>query len=293
MDIVRILPVTPAMVATDAVDADPAWSGPTTYADQARATHQRRIWLSLQSGNTGHEPGQPGSEAWWSDAGPSNRWAMFDDEVGTVSTRAGSLSVTINGIGAPMVALLNVRGKTARCVSVHGAATVYDRTVQLWDTSVIADWADYFFAEPEFRGEALFEGLPGVPGQSVTVTVTAAGSSAQIGMCLPGRPFFAGDERFGVQRSGNDYSTVTFDPYGKATIRRRGYAREISTQTRLHNREFDRLARRLDQIASEPVLVLSGRPVAEATIVYGLVSYSLDLATPRYSYASIDAKGLI
>lgn len=293
MDIVRPIDVTPAMVTTNATNPDPDWIAGTTYADKAKATHQRRIWLSLQSGNTGHEPGQPGSEAWWSDAGPANSWAMFDDEVGTVTTRAESLAVTVVPLAAPVVALLNLRGKTARCVSTHSGTTLYDKTVSLWDTSTVTDWAEYFFSEPEFRTEAVFDDLPAVLGQSVAVTLSAPGGTAQCGMFIPGRPFDVGDELQGLKRSGVDYSTVTFDVFGKATIKRRGYAREISTQTLLHNRAFDRIARRLDQIASEPVLVLSGRPRFDATVVYGLVSYSLDLSLYSYSYASIEVKGLI
>lgn len=293
MEIVRPIAVTPAMVTTNAANADADYNPATNYADGAKCTHERRIWLSLQAANTGHTPGAPGSEAWWSDAGPSNQWAMFDDEVGTVTTRADSLQVTLTPIAAPTVALLNVRAKTAQCVSTHGVTEVYNKTVSLWDTSVISDWAEYFFSEPEFRTEAVFDGLPSVPGQEVSLTLQATGATVECGMCVPGRPFDVGNELQGLKRSGIDYSAVTFDVFGKATIKRRGYAREISTQTMLLNTAFDRIARRLDQIASVPVLVLSGRPRFDATVVYGLVSYSLDLALFSYSYASIDVKGLI
>lgn len=293
MEIVRPIAITPAMVTTNAANADADYNPATNYADGAKCTHDRRIWLSLQAANTGHTPGAAGSEAWWSDAGPSNKWAMFDGEVGTVTTRADSLQVTLSPIAAPTVALLNVRAKTAQCVSTHGATEVYNKTKSLWDTSLITDWAEYFFSEPEFRTEAIFEGLPNVPGQSVTVTLSAPGATVQCGMCVPGKPFDAGCELMGLKRSGTDYSTVTFDTFGAATIKRRGYARKVSTQTVLPNTEFDRIARRLDQIASTPVLVLSGQPRFDSTVVYGLVSYSLDLALYSHSYASIDVKGLI
>lgn len=293
MEIVRPIAITPAMVTTNAANADADYNPATNYADGAKCTHERRIWLSLQAANTWHPPGASGSEAWWSDAGPSNKWAMFDDEVGTVTTRADSLQVTLSPIGAPTVALLNVRAKTAQCVSVHGTTEVYNKTKSLWDTSIIGDWAEYFFNEPEFRTEAVFDGLPSVPGQEVTLTLQATGATAECGMCVPGRPFDVGNELQGLKRSGIDYSTVTFDVFGKSTIKRRGYAREINTQTLLDNRAFDRIARRLDQIASVPVLVLSGQPRFDSTVVYGLVSYSLDLALYSYSYASIDVKGLI
>lgn len=293
MNIVRAAAIAPSMVTTNAVNADADYNPATTYAAGAKCTHERRIWLSLQDANTGHTPGDTASTAWWSDAGPSNAWAMFDGEVNTTSIRAGSLTATVAPLGAPVVALLNVRGKTARVVSVFDGATVFDETKSLWDTSLISDWAEYFFGEPEFRTEAIFEGLPPVPGQSVTVTVEVPGADAQIGMCLLGRYFDAGAELYGLKRSGIDYSTVTFNEFGAVSIKKRAYAREVSTQTLLKNTAFDRVTRRLDQIASEPVLVLSGHPRFDGAITYGLVSYSVDLALFSHSYVSIEVKGLI
>lgn len=283
MEIVRPITVTPGMVETNAVDADPQWLVGTTYAKGVKVTHNRVIWLSANDGNVGHEPGATESTAWWSSAGPANSWAMFDDEVGTVTSRADNITATISPLGAPTVALLNIRARTAQCVSMHGATEVYDETIELWDTAVITDWAEYFFNEPEFRTEAIFDGLPAVPGQSVTVTLSATGSTAQCGMVIPGKPFDVGKELVGLNRSGTDFSTVTFDTFGKATIKRRGYARDVSTQTLLENSAFDRIARHLDQIGSVPVLVLSGRPRFDSTVVYGLVSYSLDLRLDRKS----------
>lgn len=293
MDLIRPITVTPAMVTTDAVDADPQWAGTTTYAAGAKVTRERRIWLSLQAGNVGHTPGAAGSEAWWSDAGPANSWAMFDDAVETVSQRAGSLSATVAPCNPQTIALLNVRGKTARVQSSHGGTTVYDQEQSLWDTSPIADWADYFFEEPEFRSEAVFSGLPPVVGQAVTITIDAPGATAQCGMAVLGKPLDVGLEKVGLQRSGIDYSHVTFDPFGKASITKRAYARKVSTQTLIENTSLDRITRRLDQLASVPVLVLSGSGRFDSTVVYGLVSYTVDVAMYAYSYVSIEVKGLI
>lgn len=293
MNIVRPTTITSSMVTTNAANTHADYAVGTTYADGAQVIYNLKTWLSLQDSNTGHTPGAAGSEAWWSDAGPSNRWAMFDGEVQTVTRKSNSLTVTVSPVGAPTVALLNVRAKTAQCRSVHGSTEVYNKTVSLWDTSLISDWAEYFFGTPEFRTEAVFTGLPPVPGQAVTITLSAPGAEVECGMCILGTPFNTGVEQLGLKRSGLDYSTVTFDVYGKATIRRRGYAREVSTQTQLDNSAFDRIARRLDQIASTPVLVLSGQPCYDSTVVYGLVSYSLDVRTNMHSYASFEVKGFI
>lgn len=292
MDIILPIAIAPAMVTTDATDADPPWTVGTTYADGAKVTQERRIWLSLQGGNVGHMPGAAGSEAWWSDAGPANSWAMFDDALDTVTQRAESLVVTVAPCNPQSVGLLNVRGRSARVQSSHGGIPVYDEEQSLWDTSFITDWAEYFFNEPEFKSDAIFSNLPPVVGQSVTITINAPAATAQCGMAVLGKPLDVGLEEVGLQRSGIDYSQVTFDPFGKASIAKRAYARKVSTQTLIENRALDRITRRLDQFASVPVLVLSGSGRFGSTVVYGLVSYTVDVALYAYSYVSLEVKGL-
>lgn len=293
MDLIRPIAVSAGMVTTNAVDADPQWVAGATYAAGAKVTRERRIWISLQVGNVGHTPGAAGSEAWWSDAGSANSWAMFDDKVQTVTQRDASLSVTVQPIGAQVVALLNVRGMRARVQSSFNGVAVFDKTISLWDTSVIANWGDFYFNEPEFRSEAVFVDLPPVIGQVVTITVEAPGGTAQLGMVVMGKPLNVGLEKVGLQRSGIDYSQATFDQFGEASITKRAYARKVSTQTLIENKDLDRITRRLDQLASVPVLVLSGSGRFGSTVVFGLVSYTVDVAMYAYSYVSIDVKGLI
>lgn len=293
MKIIRPLVITPAMVTTNAVNADADYAAGTTYADGGKATYSGRIWLSLQAANTGHEPGAAGSEAWWSDAGPSNQWAMFDDEVGTVTARADNITTTVSPLNADNIALLNVQAGEVTVTSVYDGGEVYRKTVSLWDSSLIADWAEYFFNPPEFRSEAVFLGLPPVPGQAVTITIAFPGDTAQCGLAVLGKEVDVGLEKYGLNRSGIDYSNVTFDEFGKASITRRAYVRKVTTQTLINNGELDRITRRLDALASVPVVVLSGQPCFDSTIVYGLMSYSVDIAMYSHSYVSFDVKGLV
>lgn len=293
MKILRPLAITPAMVTTNAVNADADYAPATAYADGDKATFAQRIWLSLQAANTGHEPGASGSEAWWSDAGPSNKWAMFDDEVQTVTTRANNITVTVSPLNADSIALLNVQAGEVTVTSVYDGSEVFREVRSLWDSTIIADWADYFFNQPEFRSEAIFLGLPSVPGQAVTISIDFLGNTAQCGKAVLGKEVEVGLEKVGINRSGVDYSNVTFDEFGKASITRRAYVRKVDTQTLINNGELDRITRRLDALASVPVVVLSGQPRFDSTVVYGLMSYSVDVALYSYSYVSFSVKGLV
>lgn len=93
----------------------PAWSASATYALGARvilsATH--RIYESAANGNVGNDP--TGSAGQWIDIGPTNRWAMFDEALGSQTERAGSIVVSLDPVDPiDAVALLDVTAVSVR-----------------------------------------------------------------------------------------------------------------------------------------------------------------------------------
>ena len=98
MKIIRPTKVTnDVLTSSNVTEQDnPAWSSSTTYAAGAlvtRATTHRQ-YQSLQDANTGHEP--TANLTWWQDVGPDNRWAMFDDVVGTATTGPTGINVVLS-----------------------------------------------------------------------------------------------------------------------------------------------------------------------------------------------------
>lgn len=294
MKLIRPITITPAMVtANNAVDADPAWAVDDTYAADARVTHERRIYKSLQADNTGHPPGDTDSVAWWSDQGSANSWAMFDAEVGTRSTRAESLSITVSGVAADTVGLLDAQGQEVVCTVEFDGQVVCSKTVSLWDTSIIGDWAEYFFNQPEYKTELVLDGYPKVPGLTITLTINAPGGVAGLGMVVMGRELAIGDELVGLARDGIDYSNVEFDSFGALSLGKRSYVRKLTTQVLLNNRDLDRILRRLDALASVPLLIVAGAGLYGSMVVYGLLTYKHTLPLSKYSYIDFEVKGLI
>jgi len=294
MKLIRPTQITNAMVTSNsAVDADAAYAAGTTYAAAAKVTYNGRIYLSLQAANTGHTPGDTASVAWWADQGPSNRTAMFD---GLVSTRTYGTSTLTLVLTVPTainsLSLINLSGvQTAAISATKDAVSVYSRSVDLWDTSLVTNWAEYFFSEPEFRTELALTDLPLLPGLEITMVLT--GSSVGIGKFDIGALLDAGLEQYGLKREGVDYTNVTFDNFGVATIGTQIYVRKFSTQAMIENSKLDMITRRLDKLASIPVVILGANGLYDSMIVYGLLSYSLDLTLHGSSYISFDVKGLV
>lgn len=105
-----------AFVSSNVPETVAAYNAGTTYAvsNQVRSDATHRLYESVQAGNTGHSLDDP---AWWADIGPTNRWAMFDQVVGTQTTGATGIDVRVEPPGrVDSLALLNVDAATVRVV---------------------------------------------------------------------------------------------------------------------------------------------------------------------------------
>lgn len=295
MKLIRPITLTQAIVtANSAVNAYPDYAAGTAYAAGAYSTFNQRTYLSLKDANTGHTPGITASAEWWADQGPSNKWAVFDNEVNTSTTAVSPWSFTVSGVAADGISLIDVDAPMVDVVATKDGVVVYSKSVNMLDTAMVTNWAEYFFNPPEFRTELALTDLPPVPGLVITVTLSRpGGGTVSCGKFDCGRVLDVGLEKYGLKREGIDYTNVTFDKFGKATIGTQVYVRKFSTQAEIENSKLDMITRRLDALASTPLVIIGANDLYGSMIVYGLLSYSLDLALPTSSYVSFEAKGLV
>lgn len=295
MKLIRPTDITAGLVtANSAVNADANYLAGTTYAADAKVTYSGRIYKSLQAANTGKTPGLTGSVAWWSDQGPSNQYAAFDDQVNTKTTATSPWTFTLSGVNIDSIALLNLDATHVEITVKIGGDVIYSKSQSLIDASLIANWGEYFFSPPEFKRDIVFEGVPALPGLVVEVTISrSGGGEVSCGKFGIGSSLDLGPELLGLNRDGVDYTNVTFDQFGVATIGPQRYVRKFSTQVIVEHRRVDMLLRRLDQLASTPVVVIGANGIFSSMIVYGLMTYKIDMSLARYAYISFDIKGLI
>jgi hypothetical protein len=63
-----------------------AYNAGANYLVGDRAIYLHKTWESVQTPNIGHTPDT--NPLYWAQIAPSNRWAMFDSAVGTVTSVA-------------------------------------------------------------------------------------------------------------------------------------------------------------------------------------------------------------
>lgn len=200
-----------------------AYNAGTAYAIGATASANYRVYMSLTAANTGNAvPILPETENTnWIDVGPTNRWAMFDLTRNTQTVKDGTLTVVfapgerINTIG-----LDGMVGDTLTitCTSVYGGGTVYGPVVvDLIDRDVI-DHYDYCYAPFATRPAHVVFDVPPYSDVIVTVTLSSTTGNVKIGSLVVGTYIYLGDLEQGATNDGKNFSTVTRDLYGTATL---------------------------------------------------------------------------
>lgn len=297
-----MLPVTmtDAMLvsSTEAETDHPAYNAGTTYADGANVIKDHRRYESLQNGNTGNDPAT--ATAWWLDIGPTNRWAMFDERVNTVTTAAAStLTVRIEpGTIINAVALVECACESARVRFYDESANlVYDETRNLDQTS-IGDWLEYLTNEYYWISEALFTDIPPIAGGELKVDLTSAATSPKpsIGNLAFGRVYDIGQTQSGAKVGITDYSRKSTDAFGVTSLVQRDYARRMTASVLIDNVYLRKIYKLLASLRATPCVWIGTDDLDRYTplLVYGYYKdWSVGVEYPTYSIYSLEVEGMI
>ena len=292
MKITTPIKITDAMLVSSTVPEDdaPVYSAGTTYALGAKVISNHRVYESAQAANTGNAVSDP---TWWIDIGPTKRWAAFDDVIGTYCAGTSPLEVVLApGQRVNTVALIDVSGvETVRVRSAVGAATIYDRSIDVRSKRVVRSWWEYFFAPRSAAKQAIFDGLP--PVTTAQITITCTGSAPAIGVICVGLTMGFADAQLGVSIGIIDYSAKETDSFGVTSVVERAYAKRANVSFVLPRPQVDAFAKLLADLRAKPALWrVSDRH--EVLTIYGWVrDWSQAISYPTLVTGDMTIEGLI
>jgi hypothetical protein len=268
--------VTDAVLVTSTVlenDA-PVWGAGTTYplGGQVIRTGAHRIYESLSAGNIGHDP--VSSPALWLDVGPTNRWAMFDEALGTVTTtESGSIVVTLGAGPVSGVALLDVAGSSVQVEVIAAGETLPD-----YDSTVAVTGAAITFLD-----------LPAIEG---TVRVTIAGTApVSVGTLLVGEVLGLGITEASPTAGISDFSKKQVDDFGEVTIVQRAWAKRMTARALISTDAIDVTADRIASVRARPVLWIGGAGLDSLTAYGFFRDFSIEVGE-TVSKLSLSIEGL-
>lgn len=319
------------LVASSVAETDyPEWSASTTYAVGARvikaATH--RIYESVLVGNVGHDPAAATGE--WLDIGPTSRWAMFDQSLGTVTTGDQQIVVTlkpeaaVNGLAIldtdagmirvqapgydrtqlrsgvpadPNAALfLDLVVAAGATITVTVGASDGSPGSGIWIDS--ASWVDGYLGE---RGSAVTNAATGprpwidggawVDDAGTGASPPPPAGSVSVGTLLIGTLAALGVTEASPTAGITDYSKKERDEFGEVTVVPRAWAKRMSARALIRTDALDVVANRIASVRARPSLWI-GDAGLDSLIVYGFFkSFSIEVGG-NVSNLSLEVEGL-
>lgn len=269
LQLLQPIAVTPAILSASSIPENDyaEWSAGVTYPLGARvimaATH--RIYESGAAGNVGNDPS--GTSGKWRDVGPTNRWAMFDQALGSVSTATNALTVVLAASTVDALALLDVTGTSVRVESAG-----YDRTLA-----------------PNASGTVTFLDLP---RSAAPITVTVNGNGAVgVGTLLIGKLVALGATVDSPKASITDFSRKEADEFGDVQVVERAWAKRMSVQAMIQTEAIDVVAGRIAAVRATPSLWI-GKDGLETLTAYGFFKDFSIARDTNVSRLSLSVEGL-
>lgn len=298
MKIIRPVTVTDAVLTSSTVaETDyAAWNSGTTYSVGNRVirTGTHRIYESLQDSNTNHTPEDnlSGDDPWWLEVGPTNRWAMFDEKVGTQTVAATSLTVVLAPGRVNSLALLNIDAAQAVVTQVESSVTIYSKTIDL-TAPCAGDWYSYFYSDIERVSDyVLGDLLPSATG-TVQVVLSVPSGNVKCGGLVVGMLALLGGTRFGARVGITDYSRKATDAFGNAIVVQRAFSKRNSVSLLIERGSVDAVVRLLSRYRATQVVWIGADNLYSSLIVFGFFKeFQVDINGPKFSYCTLEIEGM-
>lgn len=267
------------------------YSASATYSIDGLVTHGNKNYRAVIDGLIGVEPGTDATK--WQDIGYINRYAAFDQKVGSQTENAGLIEFQIVPTQVyTALGLLNLAAESVTVViddPVDGV--VYNKTISLVDTEV-DDFHPYAFEPYGLNDSLVLTDLPTYIGATITIQINAA-YTAKVGVAVLGYNHVLGNSEWGLSSGINDYSKKDTDEFGATSVVEGAYSDEASETIVFPTSRASRIKNLLTRLRAKPALWI-GSENHQVSWVYGFCSrFNVVLEGNIESRVVIEKEGLI
>ncbi len=289
----------PFMVAsllTNVPEADqPVWSPTQAYAVGAKVMLEHRIYEALVASTNASPTAPPTDPSKWLDLGASNRWAMFDDKMNSVTSNPESISLRI--VAGKSVDALAFFGVDAASVLVRVTdpyqGVVFESRVSPVSTDGVDNWFDYFFSPVEIIEDFVVLDVPAGSFGSIEIVLSKPGGTARAAALILGKMAELGEALYGTSVGITDFSKKDRDDFGNFVIVERGFSNKAEYDVAIDTDRVSSVKRKLARYRARP-LVWIGDHGHEATIIYGYYrDFNIVISGIEKSDCSISVEGLV
>lgn len=297
MKVIRPIQITPdKILSSTATEIYANWSSTTTYNLGDKVIYSNRTYESLIASNLNKQPDTNPTS--WLGIGPSNKTAMFDNQVNTQTTASTTFTTVFQpGSAFNAISFLNLKGTSVSLIvkDAPSGNVVYSQTASL-DGTVIEDWYAYFFEDFDIRSEVIFSDVPPYVGSVIEVSITTAtGSEVAIGSAVVGTLIDIGMTQYGLGYGIRDYSVKETDDFGNTKFVERAFSKRMSPNIFVENNRLNYVTKTLEKLRATPAVFIATEDSRfEGTIVFGfLKDWNIEISYPEHSMLSAEIEGLI
>jgi hypothetical protein len=291
----------PSLVSSNVAEDDaPEWSAASDYLEQDEVIvsgQHHRVYIAISDNGSSDPKFPPENPSVWLDVGATNRWRVFDMDVGAdlQTTNEGSIQYLLS-LDEPVnsVCLFNCEGVTATVRMIYDEEVIYDQVVSLISDISESNWWNYFFERRRFVKTIALTDLPMAIPSSIEVIIDGAEETdiVKLGKLVIGDAATLGFVEYGATAGITDYSTKEPDAFGNYFILERRFVGRADVKVVVDpgNESFV-----YDTLASVRAIpsVFIGSAEHEPLIIYGFYrDFSVLFSTPASSYCNLQIEGI-
>jgi hypothetical protein len=276
------------------------YSALTSYAlgdiviDPVEHQTYQSVWPSAHTGialSDGTHWFNGGANSRWS----TNKWAAFDDVVGTAVTLPGRVLMLIVPGAIDCVGLLNVGGSSASIGMTDPVSMtrVFKKAVDLTNDTSITDYDAYFFDEGRTVSDLYTDGLP--PYYSGVMSIALVGpGDVSLGVAKFGNSFDLGGARYGLRVGFISYSKKVTDDDGSTSVKKGAVSKRMTVTTMIDNANLDKTQQVMGDLDGVPTVIVGVGNLYTSLIQFCFVKeFDTEIAYPTNSLCSFQTEGLI
>lgn len=272
-----------------------AWNAATNYTigDRVIRTTTHKIYENTLGGVNATIP--ESLPARWVEVGATNRWAMFDQRVGSATTASDSITVVLAPGRFNSLALLQIDAATVTVDLTVSSVSVYSASMDLTAGNLVGDWYQYFY-EPVYQQESLvitdlvdaaLLDLPAYSEGVLTITIARTGGTVSCGVLVVGLYAEIGTTEYQPTIGLIDYSRKETDVYGNTSVTVRGYSKRMNTPIVVPKEQVDYVARLLAQYRSTALVWVGAGNLYTSMIIYGFYK-DWEISIDNYSFSKLN-----
>lgn len=265
------------------------WSSATTYdvGDFVISTVTHRVYECQRASNSNRDPtdikNQSGAIVWWTDFGPTNKWAMFDGEVSTQSVVASPMTLLLSPGAFNSLYLANVDADTLSITikDESGGNVIYSLSAPL-EGSAPDDYDSYFYDRFKPQTDFLASALEQYSSSEVELSLAKGSGSVRCGVLAIGDLRALGKTQRKAKAKPKTYSYIKTDAFGKTSIKRRKATTDISATAILDIAEANTVTAIVQEVLDVPaVMIGTDLPEYGGLRGFGLISGEMSYDDPE------------